>query len=91
MELGLRVQDPSGSTSRDVIVDVQDGALTRDLIEALLRLLEWPRQTCGGQPLQYALCGDGGSAALDPHAPLASLNLRHGSLLILGPVLPSSR
>lgn len=85
MEVAVRVQDPSGSVTRDVIVKAHDSDTVGSLIDALVGIMEWPRQEFGGRPLRYALMLDG-TAHVDEEAPLDSLGLSYGDVLILGPV-----
>jgi len=85
MEVALRVQDPSGEATRDVLVRAQEANTVADLIDVLVRAMEWPRTTFEGDPLAYAVRRLGTESPLDARMPVVSLNLKQGELLVLGP------
>lgn len=86
MELTLRIHDPSGSVSRDVRLQAQDGSTVFDLVDALVELFAWPRETMHGEPLSYAARLLGSEDALTSATLVSSLALVHGDALVVGPV-----
>jgi hypothetical protein len=91
MKVGLRVRDPSGTVTRDVLVDLTETGTVGELLTALVHLFEWPRQTMAGQAIGYELRRESHPAPLDPPTLLAQLALIDGELLVLGPVVGASR
>ncbi len=85
MEVALRVQDPSGSVTRDVVVQSQEANTVGDLVEVLVDVLEWPREGFAGEPLSYSVRRLGAAAALDRQALVAGLGLKQGEAIIIGP------
>jgi hypothetical protein len=91
MEVQVRVKDPGATVTRDVTVEVREGAETGDLIEALVRLFEWPRKTISGESITYQLLRELSGSPLEIKSTVTSLGLRVGDELVLGPVLPRPR
>jgi hypothetical protein len=86
MELNLRVHDPSGSVSRDVRLDLQEASTVDELVDAIVELFGWPRETMDGEAIAYAARRLGEQDALDGTANAGGLNLVHGDALVLGPI-----
>lgn len=86
MELTLRVHDPSGSVSRDVRVQLSDESTVLELVDALVELFGWPRETMDGEPLTYAARRVGQPEALASEGAVATVRLVHGDALVLGPL-----
>lgn len=86
MELTLRIHDPSGSVSRDVRLKTHEASTVVELIDALVDLFGWPRETIDGEPLGYAARQLGRPETLPESANVRSLGLVHGDALVLGPV-----
>jgi hypothetical protein len=89
MEVAVRVQDPSGSVSKDVVLRAQDANTVRDLVEVLVDVMEWPRETVGGEPLAYRLRRPGDAEPLDEDIVVVSLGIAQGDVLVLGPERPA--
>lgn len=85
MDVSLRVQDPSGSVIRDVHMHSEDGHRVVDLVEALVAVMEWPRDTLSGDQVVYRLRRLGSERAFDDGASVSSLALIQGETLVLGP------
>jgi hypothetical protein len=85
MEVAVRVQDPSGTVTRDVVMRAQDASTVRDLIEVLVDVMEWPRETLEGESLVYGVRRLGEAEPLDGDTKVASLELAQGDALVLGP------
>jgi len=85
-EIAIRVQDPSGTVSRDVLIRIEEPGSVRDLIETLVEVMEWPRDTFGGDQVVYRLRTLGTEKALDESTPAAALQLKQGDVLVLGQV-----
>jgi len=87
MEVAVRVQDPSGTVRRDIVLRTQDPntATVRDLVEILVDVMEWPRETLAGEPIGYRVRRLGEAAPLEEETPVASLGLAQGDALVLGP------
>lgn len=91
MEVQVRVQDPSAAIKRDVSLELRDGAVVGDMVEALVKLFEWPRRTMSGEPLTYQVGREAPAGLLDVRTAIASLGLSRGDILILGPAFPHSK
>jgi hypothetical protein len=85
MEIAIRVQDPSGTVARDVVVRAEDTNVVRDLVDALVDVIGWPRETLGGEALQYKIRKLGSLDAVDDASSVAELGMVDGDALILGP------
>jgi hypothetical protein len=85
VDVSVRVQDPSGSVIRDVHVHSEDGHRVVDLVEALIAVMEWPRDTFGGDQLHYRLRRLGSERPFEEGAAVSSLALVQGETLVLGP------
>ena len=85
-ELAIRVQDPSGTVSRDVLIRPADSNTVRDLIDVLVDVLEWPRETFGGDTIVYSVRRLNAPAALEPSLALSALGIAQADLFVLGPV-----
>lgn len=85
MEVAVRVQDPSGGVTRDIVVRAQDANTVRDLIEVLVDVMEWPRETLDGELLVYRVRRLGEAEPLDEETTVVSLDLARGDPLVLGP------
>lgn len=86
MNIALRIHDPAGTAARDVVVQAEDGSTVRDLIEALVDVLEWPRTAFDGDPLAYRARLLGSADALDDGTLVSALELVQGTAVVLGPV-----
>jgi hypothetical protein len=89
MEVAVRVQDPSGTVTKDVVLRAQDANTVRDLVEVLVDVMEWPRETLSGEPLMYRIRRLGQVEPLDEELTVVSLKLAQGEALVLGPERPS--
>jgi hypothetical protein len=85
MELTLRIHDPSGSFRRDVALQTPDGSTVWQLVDALIELFGWPRETIDGEPLSYAARRLGQQEMLAGDVTVRALGLAHGDALVLGP------
>jgi hypothetical protein len=86
MELAIRIQDPSGTVARDVVVRAEETNVVRDLVNALVDVMGWPRETLVGDAMQYRIRKLGSLEAVDDRASVAQLGMVDGDALILGPV-----
>ncbi len=86
MEVAIRVQDPSGTAARDVLVRIEDPGTVRDLVEVLVDVMDWPRETLAGDTLVYRLRPLGAGQAVEDSAPATALRLQQGDIVVLGPV-----
>ena len=86
MELAIRVQDPSGTVSRDVLIRPAESNTVRDLIDVLVDVLEWPRETFGGDTIAYSVRRLNAPAPLEPSLALSALGIAQADLFVLGPV-----
>jgi len=89
MEIAVRVQDPSGTVRRDVVLRAQDANTVRDLVGVLVDVMEWPRETLSGEPVVYRLRRLGDAEPLDEELTVVSLKLAQGNALVLGPERPA--
>jgi hypothetical protein len=85
MEVALRVQDPSGTVKRDVVLRAQDANTVRDLVGVLVDVMEWPRETLGGEPVVYRVRRLGDAEPLEEELTVVALGLAQGDALVLGP------
>jgi hypothetical protein len=85
VDVSVRVQDPSGNVTRDVHMHSEDSHRVVDLVDALVAVMEWPRDTLAGEPLVYHLRRLGSERPFDSLAPVSTLGLIQGETLILGP------
>jgi len=85
VELALRVRDPAGTVERDVAVEAGERGTAADLVETLVDLLGWPRETLDGRPIAYAARRLGSDGPLDPRALVEHAGLLHGDALVVGP------
>ena len=85
-ELAIRVQDPSGTVSRDVLIRPAENNTVRDLVDVLVEVLEWPRETFAGDAVVYAVRRLNAPSPLDPTTSLSALGLSQGDLFVLGAV-----
>lgn len=85
MELAIRVQDPSGTVVRDVQVRADEASTVHDLVEVLVDVMEWPRETVAGGQVVYEARLLGTPDPLKEAATIASIGLVRGDALILGP------
>lgn len=84
MELEIRVSDPSGNITKDVVFRSQDTHTVHDLVEVLLDVVEWPRETLAGLPIRYRARRLGSDAMLDDQVPVSAIGLERGDTLVLG-------
>ncbi len=84
-EIAIRIQDPSATVARDIVVSAQDTNVVRDLVDALVDVMEWPRETFDGDSVSYRLRKLGRADALDEDAAVAQLDIARGDGLVLGP------
>ena len=89
MEVALRVQDPSGTVKRDVVLRAQDANTVRDLAGVLVDVMEWPRETLGGEPVVYRVRRLGDAEPLDEELTVVALGLAQGDALVLGAERPA--
>jgi hypothetical protein len=89
MEVAVRVQDPSGAVTKDVVLRAQDANTVRDLVGVLVDVMEWPRETLSGDPLVYRVRRAGQAEPLDEELTVVSVGLAQGEALVLGPERPS--
>jgi hypothetical protein len=87
MELTLRIHDPSGSVSRDVRLQTQDASTVHELVDALVELFGWPRETMDGEPLSYVARRVGQQDALAGRDSVTALGFVHGDGLVVGPLM----
>lgn len=85
MELAIRVQDPSGTVVRDVQVRADETNTVHDLVEVLVDVMDWPRETVAGGHVVYEARLLGTPDPLKATATIASIGLVRGDALILGP------
>ena len=85
MELAIRVQDPSGTVVRDVQVRADEANTVHDLVEVLVDVMEWPRQTVAGGQVVYEARLLGTPEPLKATSTIASFGLVRRDALILGP------
>ena len=85
MDVSLRIQDPSGTVVRDVHLRAEETHNVRDLVEALVAVLEWPRDSLAGDLIVYYLRRLGTERVLDSTVHVAALGLAQGETLVLGP------
>ena len=86
MEVAIRVQDPSGSVSRDVLVRIEEPGTVRDLVETLVEVMGWPRDTIDGDTVVYRLRTLGSARPIDDSTPATALQLAQGDVIVLGQV-----
>ena len=84
MERALRIQDPSGTVARDVVVSAAETNVVRDLVDALVEVRGWPRETLAGEALHYRIRKLGSLDMIDDSSPVAQLGMVDGDALILG-------
>jgi hypothetical protein len=85
VEVSLRIQDPSGSVVRDVHVRTDGVHHVSEVTDALVAVMEWPRESMHGEPVVYQLRRLGNEAAIHPTVSVDELALVQGETLILGP------
>jgi len=85
VDVSVRVQDPSGSVIRDVHLHTEDGHRVGELIDALVAVMEWPRDTLSGDQLVYLLRRLGSESVFDAAGAVSTLSLVQGETLVLGP------
>jgi hypothetical protein len=85
LDVSLRIQDPSGTVVRDVHLRAEETHNVRDLIEALVGVLEWPRDSLAGELIVYYLRRLGTDRVLDSSLLVTALGLAQGETLVLGP------
>lgn len=86
MEIAIRVQDPSGTAARDVLVRIEDPGVVRDLVETLVAVMDWPRETLSGDTVVYRMRTLGAGQPLDDSTPATALKLKQGDVVVVGPV-----
>lgn len=86
MEIAIRVQDPSGSAARDVLVRIEDPGTVRDLVDVLVETMRWPRETLNGDSVTYRMRLLGSERPLDEATPATALKLVQGDTVVVGPV-----
>jgi len=86
MDVTLRIHDPSGSVRRDVRLELQETGTVNELVDSIVELFGWPRETMDGEPVSYGVRRLGEQGMLDERTQVASLGLVHGDAVVLGPV-----
>lgn len=85
MEVAIRIQDPSGTVRKDMVITAQDGNTVAELIDILVDAMEWPKETMDGEAIDYEVRKLGEAEPLDPGLAVVSLSLERGDGLVLGP------
>jgi hypothetical protein len=85
LDVSVRVQDPSGGVVRDVHLHSEDTHRVVDIVEALVAVMEWPRDTLSGDQIVYLLRRLGSDRPFDSLAPVSTLGLVQGETVVLGP------
>lgn len=86
MEVAIRVQDPSGTAHRDVLVRIEEPGMVRDLVETLVDVMDWPRETLDGDTVVYRMRTLGEGKPIDDSTPAGALQLKQGDVVVVGPV-----
>jgi hypothetical protein len=84
VDIALRIQDPSGEVRRDVMIRIDERSTVRDLVDALVDVLEWPRVTFAGNPHVYQVRRLRTNDPIASDASVTSLSLQQGEVLVVG-------
>jgi hypothetical protein len=88
LNINVTVRDVALNISRDITIAVDDQLPVGELTSLLIQKLAWPQKDIEGQAVLYALCLQRGTdlARLPADAPVASVGILNGSVLVIGPV-----